>query len=356
MSIRCTGVVFACLSILALTACSDAPMATDGPMLAVAEGSLECATAVNNDTWSVTQGHFDAGQLLAPEYCWDLPNGATVWVEFSYTSGDTTHPADSLEWRLRPLGYDTLESPDTLLDTPPGIALPHTEDTSGVDVTIPSGSEGVHVYLLRRGDETPGDEWELWVELHTKLSAPTNLSATPTASTSIALSWQNTEGPHSQVRTHLYRAEGLGSYVHLDEVVSSTEAYVDTGLEPETEYRYQVRHQNQNRLSDFSAPDTAVTPPTPPPLSITISGPSVIATPGTQTWTANPSGGAPPYAFQWLYKPEGGQFQVLPGETAITYTRDVGYDDVNFGLKVVVTPTEGSAKSANVSVTLGWEN
>lgn len=46
--------------------------------------------------------------------------------------------------------------------------------------------------------------------------------------------------------------------------------------------------------------------PPPPPLSATISGPSIITTKGTYTWTASPSGGTPPYSYQWAVRYVGG--------------------------------------------------
>jgi hypothetical protein len=98
---------------------------------------------------------------------------------------------------------------------------------------------------------------------------------------------------------------------------------------------------------------TRVVPPTPP--TVTITGPSYISTPGNYTWTANVSGGTPPYTYQWYYKLlTGGTWQKLTGQTNPSYTRYVGYSQWAFRLRADVTDSLGLVGSGGIVVDVAW--
>lgn len=56
----------------------------------------------------------------------------------------------------------------------------------------------------------------------------------------------------------------------------------------------------------YTVSDLYNQPPPPPPLTTGISGPSVVTTKGTYTWTATPSGGTGSYSYQWWQQVVGG--------------------------------------------------
>lgn len=87
-------------------------------------------------------------------------------------------------------------------------------------------------------------------------------------------------------------------------------------------------------------------PPPPPPLYVTISGSRRITTKGTYTWTANPSGGAPPYGYQWFLHYDGG-LRYQEG-THQSQSLTVYGGDPNFWM--IVTVTGGGTASDSVHV------
>jgi len=98
-----------------------------------------------------------------------------------------------------------------------------------------------------------------------------------------------------------------------------------------------------------------------PVLSVTISGPSFLAYMQSGTWTANASGGAPGYHYQWWYRypkiipieyanhrgqykpPRGIWFKL--GSDSPQLTRR---DSLSFDLKCVVTDALGSEATSNI--------
>jgi hypothetical protein len=92
----------------------------------------------------------------------------------------------------------------------------------------------------------------------------------------------------------------------------------------------------------------------PMPPAVTISGPTYIPKPANYTWTANVSGGLPPYTYQWWYRLLGGAWQQFSGETNSTYTRYVGYSQWAFRLRADVTDSLGLVGSGHIVVDVPW--
>jgi len=121
-------------------------------------------------------------------------------------------------------------------------------------------------------------------------SAPTDLSATPVSTESIALSWSPSTDPESEIA--FYRVFRDGTEIGAP---TGTE-YQDTGLAATTTYEYRVSAVNGDGLeSDLSPAVSATTldaegPPAPTGLTATPSGPSQVSL----TWVA-PDGGASSY-------------------------------------------------------------
>ena len=75
--------------------------------------------------------------------------------------------------------------------------------------------------------------------------------------------------------------------------------------------------------------------PPPPPLSVTISPPSLVQVAGNYTWTANASGGSSGYTYVWEESFNGGPF--YQAGTGSAYTRYVDLPDEYFDLRVTAT-------------------
>jgi hypothetical protein len=82
------------------------------------------------------------------------------------------------------------------------------------------------------------------------------------------------------------------------------------------------------------------------PLSVSITGPGLIYSGKSGTWTANPSGGTGTYTYQWQYRNEGSTTWVN-GATTKSYTR-TAYG--TFYLRVIVTSGGVSVTSAEREV------
>lgn len=87
-------------------------------------------------------------------------------------------------------------------------------------------------------------------------AAPTGVSAAATSTTSITVTWNQVSGAESY---EVDRAEGAGAFASVATGLTST-AYIDDGLTPNTEYRYQVRAVAGALESSNSTAASATTP------------------------------------------------------------------------------------------------
>jgi hypothetical protein len=88
----------------------------------------------------------------------------------------------------------------------------------------------------------------------------------------------------------------------------------------------------------------------PQPLSVTITGPSVLLWKEFGTWTANPSGGVGPYTYEWRYRDNGTGDWSSVVSTSQDYTRQMPNNDIELQVKV----TSGSEIAYDTHyVTLG---
>lgn len=94
----------------------------------------------------------------------------------------------------------------------------------------------------------------------THMPPPTSLIATTTSSTEIDLTW--TDNSATETGFEINRDGSL-----LTTVAANTTSYSVDGLEPATEYVFQVRAVNEHGPSAWSNPETATTHATPPPAA-----------------------------------------------------------------------------------------
>jgi len=88
------------------------------------------------------------------------------------------------------------------------------------------------------------------------LSAPTGVTAVATSATSILVSWNQVSGATGY---EVDRAEGAGAFSNVATGLTAT-VYNDTGLQPSTDYRYQVRTVEGTATSTSSSAASTTTP------------------------------------------------------------------------------------------------
>jgi len=118
--------------------------------------------------------------------------------------------------------------------------------------------------------------------------APSGLIATSVSSSQIDLSWVDNSGNGS--RFELWRKTEGEIWGLVSELPADTVSYSDTGLEPETEYFYQIRACNRDGCSSFSEIASATTQPSPQIPPNAPSGLSASALSSSQillTWQDN---------------------------------------------------------------------
>ena len=106
---------------------------------------------------------------------------------------------------------------------------------------------------------TFGRVWgRVFGEIDAVPAAPSNLIASATGSTTIALIWDDNSNNEDGFRIERAAAED-GPFNEIDTVAADVELYEDTGLTPETTYYYRVIATSGELDSDFSNVANATT-------------------------------------------------------------------------------------------------
>jgi len=88
-------------------------------------------------------------------------------------------------------------------------------------------------------------------------TAPGNLTATPTGSTSITLAWTNSEG---ETGYDVWRYTQAAGWTFLGSLAENVVAYTDTGLTASTTYGYVIRAFNSQSYTDSAAAQATTEP------------------------------------------------------------------------------------------------
>jgi len=98
------------------------------------------------------------------------------------------------------------------------------------------------------------------------------------------------------------------------------------------------------------------TPPPPPPPSptVSISGPSNMFEGSTDTFTANVSGGSPPYSYQWYYRHENDCCWTSTGTNSPTYDHTAGAPNGEYVRVVVQDQYPYTVEDQHYFTILGW--
>jgi len=118
-------------------------------------------------------------------------------------------------------------------------------------------------------------------------SAPTGLTATPSGSAAISLSWTNTAADATAIEVHR-AASALGPFALVATLAASAASHADGGLTPATTYWYFVAATNANGSGQSSvvSATTGLAPPAPPPAPTGLAAVATSPTSVSLTWTS----------------------------------------------------------------------
>lgn len=107
---------------------------------------------------------------------------------------------------------------------------------------------------------------------------------------------------------------------------------------------------------DYTAVGDELPPPPPPPPSpsVSISGPSNMFQGSTDTFTANVSGGSPPYSYQWYYRHENDCCWNSAGVSTQTYSHTAGSPNGEYVRVVVQDQYPHTEEAQQYFTILGW--
>ena len=177
-----------------------------------------------------------------------------------------------------------------------GYTVNPVSETAYTDRAVEIGVE--YMYQVRSVVERPEGEiesaWSAPVTATPTLLPPENLEAAAASATVITLAWDASEGA-AGYEFHWRTGDGAWSEA-LDAGSGTSQRH--EGLEPETEYTYEVRAVSGTHRSDWSDPDSATTeedtgPPVPAGLTLTADSPFAV----TAEWAEVPV--AERYELRW---------------------------------------------------------
>jgi hypothetical protein len=109
-----------------------------------------------------------------------------------------------------------------------------------------------------------------------------------------------------------------------------------------------------NIEASFAHHDIISVFPPPPPPSVSISGPSNMFQGTSDTFTANVSGGTPPYNYQWYYRHESNWNWTATGTNSSTYTHTAGSPNGEYVRVVVTDAYPNINEDTHYFTIIGW--
>lgn len=191
-------------------------------------------------------------------------------------------------------------------------------------------------------------------------STPSGLSATPTSSSQVNLSWTASTDNVGVTGYKVERCQGSGCSSFSQIAVTATNSYVDAGRAPNTAYVYQVRaYDAAGNDSSYSATAAATTPPdtTAPSTPTGLSATAISSTQIDLSWTASTDAGGSGLAGYRIYRCQGENCSNFgaPIATAVSNTyADSGRSPntvYRYRIRAYDSATNESTDSAIVSAT-----
>jgi fibronectin type 3 domain-containing protein len=182
---------------------------------------------------------------------------APYWVELVRAGNLVTGLISADGVAFTPVGSFTVSLPDTVYV---GLALTSHQDGTAATATFDNVAVSAVNTVLP--------------------DQPSDLQATATAGTQVNLSWR--ESPSGQTGFQIERSPDGARFSLIATALASATGYLDTGLNPGTQYFYRVRATNTAGASDYSDPaDVTTRPSAPADVSITV-GDNAL----TLSWTS----------------------------------------------------------------------
>jgi hypothetical protein len=118
---------------------------------------------------------------------------------------------------------------------------------------------------------------------------PSGLTATAVSSSQVNLTWVDNSNDEDGFEIHRCQGDQCSNFVLVATVGSNADSYNNTGLSPNTQYRYEVRAYNSGGTSAFSDPAQATTQQAliPPTAPTGLTATTVLGAAISLTWTDN---------------------------------------------------------------------
>jgi len=200
---------------------------------------------------------------------------------------------------------------------------------------IPDGSYTVRRREVRKSVTFPYMD-EVWVWGRGAASVGWDLTESNQMNFAMGFTEPVTEtSTGATLRTYIYEVK---KYNHLGQLIA------DYGWHPTT-------HQNVEYA--YTVHGIPGTPPPPLP-TVSISGPSNMFQSSTDTFTANVSGGSPPYSYQWYYRHENDCCWNSTGVSSQTYSHNAGSPNGEYVRVVVQDQYPHTEEDQHFFTILGW--
>jgi hypothetical protein len=223
-----------------------------GPDAPGGTGGIPNSVAVKFDLYSNAGEGFDSTGLYT--------NGASPTLPGSIDLGGTGIDLHSQDVFQVVMTYNGVVLDVTITDTNTGA---HATQSYQVNISsIVGGSTAFVGFTAGTGGLTSVQSILTWTYVpisDTPTAAPSNLKASPTSSTQVALSW--TASSPNAVAFLIERSSGTaGTYSLVGQTSGATTSFVDTGLNPNSQYFYRVRATNAAGNSAYSQVVSVMTP------------------------------------------------------------------------------------------------
>src|SRR5665213_2150176 len=174
------------------------------------------------------------------------------------SSGVDLHGGDPLQVTLT---YDGTNLQETIFDTVTGASFSH-----GYAINIPAtlGANTAFIgFTGATGGATAIQDVQTWTYTPLPTSPPaipTGLQVVPASGTQLNLTWSQPPGPQVDGFKILRAVGATGTYSQVNEVAGGQTSYMDTGLNPNTNYYYEIVASNSAGDSQPSQSANALTP------------------------------------------------------------------------------------------------
>ena len=270
-------------------------------------------------SWDSTKARFDwtTARTLPADFTLPAPPSAPTNLIATKTSTNIVH----LSWINTSSTADGFKIERSSDSNPSSsfwveIALVGSGSTTFDTTTTPNTRYYYRVRAYNEGGDSSYSN--ITEQVVTPPLAPTNLTATPSSSSTIVLQW---EASGSQTGFAVERKTGLASFAEVGTTTIWT--YTSTGLAANTTYTFRVKAYGIGNGYSYSNEASATTLPN-APIITTAAATTVTQTIATLNGTVNPNGGAAWVWFEWgtttTYTSSTPAQAIISGTSAVPFT------------------------------------